>query len=144
MTKIARYTPPPQELVQALHDGLARAGQTLSDNDLRNFLFAAHDDAGAMIGGCRGEIAFRSARVSELWVSEAARGQGLGGTLLQAAEAHARDHDCIRIHIETRNEGARRLYERQGYRIFGELTHYDGEQSFYYMEKRLPPAAETG
>lgn len=65
------------------------------------------------------------------------RGQGMGAALLKRAEDHARDQSCIRIHIETRSEGARRLYERVGYSVFGTLPKYEGTQAFYYLEKRL-------
>lgn len=135
--EIEIHAPVHNALGLALQKGLEDAGQTLTEADLRPFLLSVTDDSGALRAGCRGEIAFRSARVSQLWVHANLRGQGIGAALLRKAEAHARMEKCIRIHIETRSEGARRLYERLGYSVFGTLPDYDGTQAFYYLEKRL-------
>ena len=51
---------------------------------------------------------------------------------------NARERGCDLVHLETRSETARRLYEAGGYGVFGELANYDGVQSFYYLEKPLP------
>lgn len=59
----------------------------------------------------------RDAFVTELWVVPEARARGLGQQLLQVAEAHAREADVHALHLVVRpeNEGARRLYEREGF-----------------------------
>jgi len=135
--KILRHVPAPTRVVRELHDRLAEAGQTLRDDEMPSFLLHIAAENGELTAGCKGEIAFASAHVSELWVAESHRGQGVGSALLAAAEQLARDEGCHRIHLETRNEGARRLYERTGYRVFGTLPEYAGTQSFYYLEKSL-------
>ena len=43
----------------------------------------------SVTAGCKGEIAFASAHVSELWVSESHRGQGVGGALFAEGFATA-------------------------------------------------------
>ncbi len=60
----------------------------------------------------------------------------MGSKLLESAEDHAKKRDCIRVHLETRSEKARELYEKIG-SIFGSLPNYDGENGFHYIEKRL-------
>ena len=75
--------------------------------------------------------------LSELWVDASARGAGLGTRLLSEAEEYAMAHNCTRIHLETRSEPARALYERVGYKVFGTLENYDAEQAFYYLVKEL-------
>jgi ribosomal protein S18 acetylase RimI-like enzyme len=61
----------------------------------------------------------RDAFVTELWVVAEARGAGLGPRLLQAVEQHARAADVFALHLVVRpeNEGARRLYEREGFEL---------------------------
>ncbi|MEL6920237.1 MAG: GNAT family N-acetyltransferase [Pseudomonadota bacterium] len=120
-----------------LNENLAAAEQTLRQDECSVFLFYISTANGYMTAGCKGEIAFRSAHVSELWVHEKHRGQGLGSKLLAAAEDHAVRNGCDRIHLETRNEKARQLYERLSYVIFGSLPNYEGDNTFYYLEKQL-------
>lgn len=133
---IQLHSPAPEDLTDRLHAGLVAAGQALRSSDMPSFLLTVTDED-ALLAGCKGEIAFTSAHISELWVSDTLRGQGIGSALLARAEAHARDQGCTRIHIETRNPAARRLYERHGYHLFGELPDYDGPHSLCYLEKPL-------
>ncbi|WP_224825322.1 N-acetyltransferase [Cognatishimia sp. MH4019] len=131
------HTPTDPDKARALHDGLVQTGETLRTSDLETFLLTLEDEAGALCGGCKGDIAFRSAHIAELWVDETYQGQGLGRQLLHRAETHALARNCIRIHLETRSEVARALYQKVGYRVFGQLSDYKGSQAFYYLEKRL-------
>ena len=129
--------PAERALLDAIHDRLAEAGQSLTDAEMPRFTLAAHRD-GRLVAGGTGEIAFRSLHLSELWVDESLRGQGMGSRLIERAEALAAERGCDRVHLETRSEAARRLYERLGYRVFGQLDGYapDGTP-LYYLEKRV-------
>jgi len=69
------------------------------------------------------------------------RGQGIGAELLRRTEdtaqaAHAR---TIRLHVDTRNEKAIRLYERHGHAREGREENYyaRGRPALVYV-KRLP------
>lgn len=139
MTKaeIKVETPPSESRLAELHENLASAGQMLRDDELKTFLLSVSAADGNMAAGCKGEIAFRSAHVSALWVDENQRGQGLGSRLLASAEDYAREQGCDRIHLETRNESARRLYERLGYDVFGALPDYEGTNTLYYLTKNI-------
>lgn len=55
--------------------------------------------------------------VDELFVREDRRGHGLGGQLLDAAEAHARQRGVrvLLLEVGTGNPDADRLYRRRGY-----------------------------
>lgn len=50
-----------------------------------------------------------------------ARGRGVGGRLMEAAEELARHRGRIACAVGLDNPGARRLYERRGYRGTGQL-----------------------
>ncbi len=134
---ISRHMPAPAALSDLLHERLAETGQALAQRDMPSFFVGSTDDNGRMVGGLKGEIAFTSAHISELWVDSSARGQGIGSVLLREAEAIARYHNCTRIHLETRTPRARTLYERHGYHVFGELPHYDGDIPLWYLTKPI-------
>jgi GNAT superfamily N-acetyltransferase len=55
--------------------------------------------------------------LEDLWVEEHARRGGLGGAMVEAAVARARERGCRRIELDTGedNRPARRLYERHGF-----------------------------
>ncbi len=80
-----------------------------------------------------------------IFVSEAARGQGVGTALLQAiVEKAAEDGlDRVRLDVIDRNVRARSLYERMGFTAVSEtrtglLKHIFGFSSATRMEKAIP------
>ena len=129
--------PASETRIAQLHQNLADAGQALREDEFDVFLFNVTSSDGSMTAACKGEIDFRSAHISELWVDLRHRGEGLGSELIRSAEKFAKEKGCIRLHLETRNEKARELYEKLGYTVFGYLPNYEGENAFYYLEKRL-------
>ena len=81
--------------------------------------------------------------IAEVHVDPAGRGQGIGGTLLDDAEAEARRTDAVRMTLTTTTiNPARRLYERHGFRVVETLTNaryerYTGISGRVLMEKIL-------
>ncbi len=58
-------------------------------------------------------------------IAPAFRGMGLGTSLIAFAEERIfRDHPNVFLCVSAFNHGARRLYERLGYGLVGELTDY--------------------
>lgn len=76
------------------------------------------------------------ARLYSLAIAADSRGLGIGNSLLEAGELMARQHGCSRLRLEVRrdNAPARRLYERRGYRLIGEVADYyeDGEDALRF------------
>lgn len=76
------------------------------------------------------------ARLYSIAVAEAARGRGVAKALLAAVEAAARAHGCARLRLEVRkdNASAIALYERLGFRRFGEKRGFyeDGADAWRY------------
>lgn len=56
--------------------------------------------------------------ISNLAVSEAFRGRGIGGELLDAAKEIAADNNCAKLSllVELENANARKLYEKHGFK----------------------------
>lgn len=82
----------------------------------------------------------RLARLYSIAVDPACAGQGLGLALLQEAEAAALDAGRIDMRLEVRrdNLSAIALYEKQGYRRFGEYAdYYEDHEGAYRYQKRI-------
>jgi ribosomal protein S18 acetylase RimI-like enzyme len=67
----------------------------------------------------------RLLEVETVAVLPAARGAGIGSALMDAIEGWAREQrlDHLSVSVRTRNEGARRLYERRGFRSLYETMY---------------------
>lgn len=84
----------------------------------------------------------RHARLYSLAVAAQARGEGLGGALVAAAEADALARGCTSMGLEVRpdNAAALALYERCGYASRTRVPRFyeDGADAWRYV-KRLTP-----
>lgn len=87
----------------------------------------------------------RSARLYSLAVGAHARGTGIGGALLAAAEADARARGCESMRLEVRidNPAAIALYERRGYVRMARVPHFyeDGVDAWRYAKPLTSAAA---
>ncbi len=64
--------------------------------------------------------------ISDLWVEPGARRNGIGGRLLAEGLAWLRERGYGRVVLNvTAGNGARRLYERSGFRVFSEAMEID-------------------
>lgn len=84
----------------------------------------------------------RKARLYSLAVAASARGAGLGGALLDAAETGARVRGCSDMHLEVRadNAAAIALYAGHGYTRSTRLPGYyeDGADGWRYAKPLAP------
>ncbi len=76
--------------------------------------FLARDDAGQPVGLC---LVWTSSFVKDLVVDPAWHGRGIGSALLATAIAEMRERGAtqLRLKVDARNLGARRLYARMGF-----------------------------
>ncbi|GKY86911.1 GNAT family N-acetyltransferase [Sinisalibacter aestuarii] len=77
--------------------------------------------------------------VKSMFVSEAARGLGVGAALMARLEREARDRLLPTMMLETGNVlyAAHRLYARAGFTKRGPFGDYPAAASSIFMEKRL-------
>ena len=70
----------------------------------------------------------------ELYVASELRGQGVGSALLVTAESVTRERGgaLLEINVDGQNTGARRFYERRGYR--NSEAGQDQPILYYYRE----------
>lgn len=82
----------------------------------------------------------RLARLYSLAVSPLARGQGVGAQLLARLEKLAAERGRIfmRLEVAKTNSAAIKLYQTQGYRVFGEYSdYYEDRGDALRMQKRI-------
>lgn len=145
--KQARATDPgPRALIEASHDLMRSLFkpeenyflpiEALTAPDIR--FFAAYD--GETTLGC-GALHVKPGygELKSVFVSEAARGRGVGRALLDRLEQAARDERLSLIRLETGDllADAHRLYARLGYVERGPFGDYVANGSSLFMEKRL-------
>lgn len=99
----------------------------------------ARDEAGAVQGGAKCEIAWGWLYLDWLWVAEACRGQGWGARLLGAAEALARESGCGGVHLNTWSFQAPDFYRGQGYVEVGQVPDMPPGATRYWFAKRFDP-----
>jgi ribosomal protein S18 acetylase RimI-like enzyme len=93
--------------------------------------------AGEIVGGLIASTYWGWLEVNILWIAEGLRRLGHGRTLLQMAEAEARTRGCAYVMLTTYSFQARGFYEKEGYRVVGEMAGYPPGAVYYWMRKDL-------
>jgi len=133
--RIAELTPEDRESIIAPLDAFSRArGFVWQPEPLALVL---RDDGGRIVGGAVGETNWGWLHVSILAVADHLRGQGWGTRLMREMERLALERGCRHAWLDTFEFQARPFYERLGYRVFGALPDYPGDQVRYFLSKAL-------
>ena len=93
--------------------------------------------AGEIVGGLIASTYWGWLEVNVLWIAEGLRRLGHGRTLLRMAEAEARTRGCAHVMLTTYSFQARGFYEKEGYRVVGEMAGYPPGAVYYWMRKDL-------
>jgi GNAT superfamily N-acetyltransferase len=134
--------PSEDEIRSAIWAGLrAYNEQHAGASRIHNFAVFARDETGTAVGGLHGQLRWGWLYVDNFWLPEALRGQGLGSTLLQAAEQLAVERGCTGSYLDTFEFQALPFYERHGYTVFGTLEGYPPPYRRYFLRKALAPGA---
>src|SRR4051812_32128066 len=136
--KIHADANPSEELVAAIRAGMRRYTESCVPwEEYTDLGFVARDDDGAVIGAILGNTGRGWLYVDVLWVTESARGQGVGTKLMQQAEDLARQRACFGSYLNTFSFQARPFYEKLGYAVFGTLQDFPIGHQRFYMSKSL-------
>ena len=94
-------------------------------------------EAGEVLGGLLGMIWGGWLHIKIVWVAEPVRGRGEARKLMLAAETYAKKRGCRGAFLETFSFQARPMYEKLGYRVFGELADCPPGHTQYFLSKRF-------
>lgn len=121
-TKITLETESVDEAASEIRDRLLGFNQECIGpfNDVRVVL-TARGATGELVAGLVGLGFWNGLFIELLWVDEAARGHGIGTSLMRAAESEARKRGWEVCFLSTFTFQAPRFYPRLGYEPFGEL-----------------------
>lgn len=129
--------PAPAE-IDALANGIEQfTAPCIGASDRQPLTFLVHDENGVLMGGIDGNTEKGWLYISALWVSDQARGSGLGSTLIQQAEKLAIQRGCSNIYLDTLSCQAPEFYKKLGFTIFAELESFPGEHEKIFLRKKL-------
>lgn len=98
------------------------------------YLRGADDE---VLGGLLGQIWGGWLHIKFVWVAPPARGKGHAAAMVGLAEDYARARGCHGAHLETFSFQARPLYERLGYKVFGQIDDYPPGHTNFFLKKML-------
>lgn len=97
----------------------------------------ARDDTGMIIGGASGSTFLSSLEINVLWVDERFRGQNIATRMLSEIEEEAKKEGCQFAHLTTYSFQAPDFYQKQGYRICGEVDGFPDGIKLFTLKKQL-------
>ena len=97
----------------------------------------ARDASATVRGGLLGLTYWNWLFIDWLWLARDQRGKGLGGQLLDRAEAIARDRGCTHAYTDTFSFQAPGFWARHGYVEFGRLDGMPPGHSRIWFRKAL-------
>ncbi len=109
-----------------------------NEDEIR-FHVLATDAAGELVGGLRAACYWNTLHIELLWLSDAARGSGLGRQVIARAEAFAIESGCEKALVETTSWQARPFYEKNGYALLATLDGRPKGHATHYLTKSLGP-----
>ena len=104
---------------------------------IKSLYLILKDEAGDWVGGLAGKLYWNWLEIEDFFIPAEARGKGIGAKLLSQTETIALEHGYVHVQLTTYDFQARTFYEKQGYRVVGELEDYPPGSSYYWMRKDL-------
>lgn len=105
------------------------------DQKLPQVNYYLRDEQGAIIGGVLCEVLWKTLLVNFLWVAGDQRHHGVGKRLLNRAERAGAEKGCAFATLTTFDFQARGFYEKQGYRVVGQVDNFPPGHTYYTLRK---------
>lgn len=105
--------------------------------DQRPLAVLVRDDSGRVVGGLTGRTSLGLWFVDLFYLPERLRGFGLGAEVLRRAEAEAVRRGCCSGVLYTIKFQAPGFYEKQGWRVFGEVPSDPPAATRVFLSKNL-------
>jgi ribosomal protein S18 acetylase RimI-like enzyme len=133
---------------EELEVALELADDCLAQGKRSHYRFLVLEDEGAVVGyACWGVIPGTQASADVYWIAvhPDRQGQGLGKTLMEAAEGWMAQEGRVRVYLETSTRAqyapTRAFYMRCGYEVAAELPDFyapgDGKAIFFKLLPRI-------
>jgi GNAT superfamily N-acetyltransferase len=111
--------------------------QQAGDDRAQRICFVIQGPDQKTMGGVVAVIYWDWLYIDLMWMQEELRGCGYGSRLLILAENEARKRGAKHAFLDTFSFQAPGFYEKQGYRMFGELQDFPQGCQRYFMTKQL-------
>ena len=105
-------------------------------NDFKRLTLPVRE-RGRIVGGLAAETYYGWMFVSQLWLDDKHRRQGLGTSLMQGAESEARSRGVTNVWLDTFGFQAEGFYKKLGYRPFAQLMDFPPGFSRIWLTKAL-------
>jgi len=105
--------------------------------DGEEFAATIRDSYDRIIAGVSGHTWGGCCQISQLWVHESARQQGVGRSLMLAVEAHSRSRNCTQIVLSSHSFQAPDFYRQLGYIEQARIPGYPRGHSDIHFIKYL-------
>ncbi|MCS2170915.1 GNAT family N-acetyltransferase [Scandinavium sp. TWS1a] len=128
-----------QQDQDALFTGLrAYNSQFIDTRDWFELGVYARDENGIMLGGLIGKRKGDWLCIDYLWVSDAARGKGLGSELIRGAENRIREWGCSHMLVDTASFQALPFYQKCGFTLHSSIKDFPHQgMQRHYLTKAL-------
>jgi ribosomal protein S18 acetylase RimI-like enzyme len=125
-------------LIQLLEDKIYEHNSAkINKDDGLLFSRIVRDENKDIIAGIAGWTWASVCEITQLWVDETSRKNGIGKMLLEAAEAEAKSKGCLTILVKSYSFQAPHFYEKYGYRTEHILNGFPDGHSYYTLAKRI-------
>lgn len=130
-----------QQVIQLLEDNIYEHNSTRIDkHDGVLFSRIVRDENNEIIAGIAGWTWANACEITQFWVHEKVRNNGIGGMLLEAAEAEAKGKGCRTILVGSYSFQAPHYYERHGYALQHAVDDFPEGHRYCILTKNLAGA----
>lgn len=128
---------PNSDQISAITNGLNRFGLEQTGGEAPERLtVVCESETGNVIAGAIGHSLKDRFYLTQLWVTEAYRSEGVGTELVKQIEAVAKARNCKDIVVDTLNAKAVPFYERLGYKVYMINKNYLHGFDWYFLIKQ--------